>query len=82
MNQTNNISQDKLYQGCNFSWLDVEYVGQQERVVGHSLDMFNDLETKSSFLRMPGETVEAARDRTRKGYCKYMPTTYHKETYR
>jgi len=38
------------------AWLNVEYVGQQERIGKFPLDMFSDLETKSTFLRMEGET--------------------------
>lgn len=59
-----------LYQGCDFTELDVEYIGQQERQGRFSLDMFNDLETGSSFIRIPGETILEARDRVRKGYKK------------
>lgn len=58
------------YQGCDFAELGVEYVGQQERLGKFSLDMFNDPETGSTFLRIPGETVLEARDRIRKGYNK------------
>jgi len=67
MNKTIN----KTYQGCDFSSLGVEYIGEQERAGKHPLDMFNDLETKSTFLRMENETIEEARDRIRKGYQKF-----------
>ena len=59
-----------IYQGCDLSEFGISYIGEQERVTGIPLDMFNDLETKSSFLRTERETVLEARDRMRKGYNK------------
>ena len=60
----------KAYQGVNLSMFEVVYVGQQERIGNFSLDMFTDLKTKSTFLRIPGESVIEARDRIRIGYQK------------
>ena len=66
----NEMANMEAYQGCNLATLGIEYIGQQERLTGIPLDMFNDLETKSSFLRTERETVLEARDRMRKGYQK------------
>jgi len=60
----------KIYQDCDLSEMGVEYIGQQERIGKFSLDMFNDLETKSTFLRTEWETILEARDRIRKGFNK------------
>lgn len=60
----------KTYQGCDLTRWNVEYIGNQEGVDGVSFEMFNDLETKSTFMRLPGETVLEARDRIKKGYNK------------
>lgn len=65
---------NRAYQDCNLLEFEVEYLGQQERLGNFSLDMFNDLKTKSTFLRVPGETIMQARDRIRKGF-KSIPTT-------
>ena len=66
----NEMANMEAYQDCNLATLGIEYIGQQERLTDMPLDMFTDLETKSSFLRAEGETVLAARDRSRKGYQK------------
>ena len=58
------------YKGCDLLKLNIEYIGQQERIGKFPLDTFNDLETKSTFLRCEGETVIDARDRSREGYSK------------
>ena len=67
-----NINEDMgikpIYQVDEFLWAGVKYIGQQERIGNFSLDMFTDLETGSTFLRIPHETVIDARDRIRKGY--------------
>ena len=57
-----------IYQDDEFLWAGVKYIGQQERCDNFSLDMFTDLTTGSTFLRIPHETVIDARDRIRKGY--------------
>jgi len=61
---------NKAYQDCDLSKMNVKYIGKQERGDKMPLDMFNDLETCSTFLRMEGETVIEARDRIRKGFGK------------
>ena len=66
----NEMANMEAYQDCNLATLGIEYVGQQERLTGMPLDMFNDLETKSSFLRTERETVLEARDRIKQGYNK------------
>jgi hypothetical protein len=58
------------YDKIELSFLEVEYMGQQERPGDHSLDLFTDLKTGSSFLRMPMESIEEARDRIRAGFGK------------
>ena len=40
-----------------FAQLGIEYIGQQERLNSFPLDMFNDLATKSTFIRGPFESV-------------------------
>ena len=61
---------NKTYRGCDLLGMGVVYIGLQERGDKPLLEMFNDLETKSTFLRMEEETVLEARDRIRKGYKK------------
>lgn len=52
-----------------YEMLGVKYIGEQERLEGeYPLDMFTDLQTGSSFLRQPFESLEVARDRIRRGY--------------
>ena len=60
----------EAYQDCDLATLGILYNGQQERLTGIPLDMFTDLETKSSFLRTERETVLEARYRMWKGYQK------------
>lgn len=55
------------YQGCDLSGMGIVYIGEQEKGDEMPLDMFNDLKTKSTFIRLPSETVIEARDRIRKG---------------
>ena len=38
--------------------LGIEFIGQQERAGKYPLDMFNDLETGSTFIRRPEESIE------------------------
>ncbi len=58
------------YRDCDLSVFRIGYIGQQETVNGGCLDMFNDLESRSTFLRLPSESVIDARDRIRKGFNK------------
>ena len=52
-----------------FNALGVRYNGQQERLPGqYSLDTFTDLETRTTFLRRPGETLLEALERVRRAY--------------
>lgn len=54
-----------------YEFLGVRYEGRQCRTKGaYSLDLFTDLQTGSSFLRLPFESLEQARDRIRKNYKK------------
>jgi hypothetical protein len=55
------------YEKNKLDFLGVEYIGQQERLNDYSLDMFTDLKTGSSFIRLPTESIAAARDRIRAG---------------
>lgn len=66
------MGKDKMeaYRGCDLSGMGIEFIGMQERMGKPPLEMFNDLKTKSTFLRCPGETVLEARDRSRKRYDK------------
>ena len=66
----NEMANMEAYQDCDLATLGILYNGQQERLTGIPLDMFTDLETKSSFLRTEWETVMEARDRIREGYKK------------
>ena len=50
--------------------LQVRYIGQQERTKQYSLDLFTDLITGTTFLRLPFESLEAAITRTRARYGK------------
>jgi len=46
--------------------LGLKFIGMQEHPDGHSMPMFTDaLETRTSFVKRPGETVEAALARVR-----------------
>jgi len=59
------------YQDSDLLNMGVEYLGIQER--GDKLpplEMFNDMESGSTFIRIPGESIIEARDRIRKGYGK------------
>jgi hypothetical protein len=67
-NSDENMGMKKIYQTDEFLWAGVQYIGQQERCDNFSLDMFTDLITGSTFLRIPSESVMEARDRIRKGY--------------
>lgn len=53
------------YRNCGLGIYGIEYLGQQRRKGGHSLDLFRDLKTKVNFVRLPGETILEARDRAR-----------------
>jgi hypothetical protein len=59
-----------IYRGCDLAKWGVEYISDQEDDNGVSFEMFNDLETQSTFMKLPGETVLEARDRIRRGYDK------------
>jgi len=48
-----------------FTELGVVYIGQQKRWGDYSLDMYNDIHTGSTYLRLPGESVVDMVDRIR-----------------
>ena len=53
-----------------YKLLGVTYIGLQERRGDYPLDMFTDLSTGSSFLRLPGESLETALTRIRQPFKK------------
>ena len=54
-----------------YKLLGIEYMGQQERTRSkYSLDMFNDKQTRTTFLRHPHENLEMAIERIRKNHTK------------
>ena len=60
----------KGYSNSELEWLDVEYIGEVDRLHDFPLEMFNDLETGSTFIRREGESIIEARDRIRRGFGK------------
>jgi hypothetical protein len=69
----NNIK--KGYSNSELEWLEVEYIGEVDRLSDFPLEMFNDLETGSTFIRREGESIVEARDRIRNGFKKYQTGT-------
>jgi hypothetical protein len=56
------------YRGCDFTGMNIEFIGIKERINGLPLEMFKDIETKSTFLRHEDETVMEAVERARTAY--------------
>lgn len=62
--------QNKGYSNSELEWMGVEYIGKVDRLYDFPLEMFNDLETGSTFIRREGESIVEARDRIRRGFGK------------
>ncbi len=58
----------KPYADHDLAYLGVKFIGYQERFNNYALETFLDLKTGSSFVRLPTEGIEEARDRIRKGF--------------
>ena len=62
--------QNKGYSNSELEWMGVEYIGEVDRLYDFPLEMFNDLETGSTFIRREEESIVEARDRIRRGFGK------------
>lgn len=62
--------QNKGYSNSELEWMGVEYIGKVDRLSDFPLEMFNDMETGSTFIRREGESIVEARDRIRRGFGK------------
>ena len=62
--------QNKGYSNSELEWMGVEYIGKVDRLSDFPLEMFNDMETGSTFIRREWESVVEARDRIRRGFGK------------
>ena len=65
---TENADLETYQTDAYFADLGVKYVGKQDRPGDFPLDMFNDLVTKSTFVRGPMESVLDLAKRIRKGH--------------